>query len=604
MKNDKYVVYIYNVCNVLMHEKMKPFILLLTLACIVSCGSNRRTSSFLSHIDTLYQQNPAEAIHSIDSFMSCHNDMSQHNRMLLTLYRLRAQNSVGEPFASDSLARKVVEYFDDNGSVEEQMSAYYVLGSVYRDLDNSPEALADYQKAVALADTTDGNKNNAFLNRVYGQMGDVLLSQLAFNEAGVAYSMAVRFACKDKDTLGVLLSKEQIANVLYLQNRRDEACKLREWLHDEYLKNGFVREASKVLVPNVSTLLGRGKVEEVGRILRSYEEHSGDVDSLGNVVSGLEKYYNDKANYLLAKSDVSGALGYYRKGMRSTDDHEYREAFLRGLAQTYKKLGLSDSVAKYSELARRENDSAYVELSTLRMQQMQAAYNYSSKEKEALVAKSKEAEATTRLKTVVLSFLVLLSVLALLFLRERHKKSMERIRRMLQIQQLEAENESKRNNLLALEQGKKDLDILMSKQQSKINALIEEKKELVAKLQGKGRSSADSSDGTDDQNGSIISLLWHIVDKTPRAATRKEWNQLKLYIEEFYPQTFALKSVVSPFEFDVMILVRLGFKPSEIAVLTDSSLPNVSNARKRMHEKLTKSKGSAKDFDKYIKTLI
>lgn len=157
----------------------------------------------------------------------------------------------------------------------------------------------------------------------------MLLSQLAFNEAGVAYSLAVRFACKDKDTLGVLLSKEQIANVLYLQNRRDEACKLREWLHDEYLNNGFVREASKVLVPNVSTLLGRGKVEEVGRILRSYEEHSGDVDSLGNVVSGLEKYYNDKANYLLAKSDVSGALGYYRKGMRSTDDHEYREAFLR-----------------------------------------------------------------------------------------------------------------------------------------------------------------------------------------------------------------------------------------------------------------------------------
>ena len=43
-----------------------------------------------------------------------------------------------------------------------------------------------------------------------------------------------------------------------------------------------------------------------------------------------------------------------------------------------------------------------------------------------------------------------------------------------------------------------------------------------------------------------------------------------------------MKSVVSPFEFDVMILVRLGFKPSEIAVLTDSSLPNVSNARK-MH---------------------
>lgn len=55
-----------------------------------------------------------------------------------------------------------------------------------------------------------------------------------------------------------------------------------------------MREASKVLVPNVSTLLGRGKVEEVGRILRSYEEHSGDVDSLGNVVSGLENTITTK----------------------------------------------------------------------------------------------------------------------------------------------------------------------------------------------------------------------------------------------------------------------------------------------------------------------
>lgn len=51
MKNNKYVVHIYNVCNVLMHEKMKPFILLLTLACIVSCGSNRRANAFLSHMD-------------------------------------------------------------------------------------------------------------------------------------------------------------------------------------------------------------------------------------------------------------------------------------------------------------------------------------------------------------------------------------------------------------------------------------------------------------------------------------------------------------------------------------------------------------------------
>ena len=90
MKNNKYVVHIYNVCNVLMHEKMKPFIFLLALACIISCGSNRRTSSFLSHMDTLYQQNHAEAINSIDSFMSYNREND--------LYKFSKRNVHFSPF--------------------------------------------------------------------------------------------------------------------------------------------------------------------------------------------------------------------------------------------------------------------------------------------------------------------------------------------------------------------------------------------------------------------------------------------------------------------------------------------------------------------------
>lgn len=128
------------------------FALVLTAMSVTSCG-DRRGDRFVACMDSLYQQNPQAAIDSIDSFMA-HESPSRRNRMTLSLYRLRAQNSADIPFKSDSVARLVVEYFDEHGTVQQQMSAYYVLGSVYRDLGNSPEALAQYQHAVELADTT------------------------------------------------------------------------------------------------------------------------------------------------------------------------------------------------------------------------------------------------------------------------------------------------------------------------------------------------------------------------------------------------------------------------------------------------------------------
>lgn len=53
-------------------------------------------------------------------------------------------------------------------------------------------------------------------------------------------------------------------------------------------------------------------------------------------------------------------------------------------------------------------------------------------------------------------------------------------------------------------------------------------------------------------------------------------------------------------EYLVCLLVKVGFLPTEISVLTGLSQSNVSNIRKRLFEKMTGDKGSAKDFDQYI----
>ena len=54
------------------------------------------------------------------------------------------------------------------------MEAYYLLGCVYRDLGEAPNALSVFHDAVDFADTTDIDCDYALLSRVHAQMADLL----------------------------------------------------------------------------------------------------------------------------------------------------------------------------------------------------------------------------------------------------------------------------------------------------------------------------------------------------------------------------------------------------------------------------------------------
>ena len=54
-------------------------------------------------------------------------------------------------------------------------------------------------------------------------------------------------------------------------------------------------------------------------------------------------------------------------------------------------------------------------------------------------------------------------------------------------------------------------------------------------------------------------------------------------------------------EYDLSILIRLSFRPSEIANLMQTTVSNVSANRRRLYTKLKKEQGSAKDFDDLVK---
>ena len=80
--------------------------------------------------------------------------MRRADRMYLELLRAKAMNKASVPFTSDSVMRRVAQYYDRHGSPNQRLLAHYLLGCVYRDLGSSPRALEEYQRAVSQADST------------------------------------------------------------------------------------------------------------------------------------------------------------------------------------------------------------------------------------------------------------------------------------------------------------------------------------------------------------------------------------------------------------------------------------------------------------------
>ena len=78
----------------------------------------------------------------------------KHAEMQDRLHQLNAFNRADSIFRSTDEAQALVDYFEEHGTPNEQMFAYYLLGRAYHDLHEAPMALKYFQIASERADTT------------------------------------------------------------------------------------------------------------------------------------------------------------------------------------------------------------------------------------------------------------------------------------------------------------------------------------------------------------------------------------------------------------------------------------------------------------------
>ena len=565
-----------------------------TLLSVVSCGQQAADRD-IAAADSLSEAAPQRAMTLIDS-LEGESAMNKSRHMKLLLLKAKVRNKLAMPMSTDSL-KDIADYFDKHGDSNERMLAYYILGSAYQRSQDAPTALQYFHEAAAKADTTDSSCDFLTLHRIHVWSAEIFKSQRAFSDAFHENSLAFKYAMKAKDTLNAIITYEQKANIYKLKGNIDSAISIREKLYTMYKKNGADKMAAISLGPLITTLAKYNLIEKSGKYLNIYEKESGLFDKYGNIKNGREIFYSIKGYYYLYNNCIDSAIFYFNKCLNTTKSYPSDYIFTyKGLTELYKKLHQPDSVAKYADLARMMTDSAYAQMSTEHLQQMQAMYNYNRYRQNA-----EEAEKDA-LRTKYISIIIIMAIMAAAIggaLAVRTYIMRKRRARVDEIKEYE-------RSISELKKARRELDILTENRQTRMESLIKEKEEEIERLQ-KEKAEYEKKK---DIAARIMPFADEPVVRILRRHAEKEHvmmsgEERKMLISLFdsYEEISRLKAVLSESEYELCLLVKLGFAPSQINMLTGRSLQDIANIRKRMYNRITGKDGSSRDFDRYIKSL-
>ena len=168
-----------------MSRKSLPvlFAALCVLLCLTACRPKPYPSLLLA-ADSLASVLPDSACALLASYAADTADEPQYVRMYYRLLCIKAKDKAYIVHTSDSAILPVVTYYEQHKRLPHLPEAYYYAGRVYRDLDDAPQALAYFQRAL---DAMREDEDMVLRSRIYSQMGVLLKQQNLYFEALDAY---------------------------------------------------------------------------------------------------------------------------------------------------------------------------------------------------------------------------------------------------------------------------------------------------------------------------------------------------------------------------------------------------------------------------------
>ena len=579
--------------------KEKVIFLLLIIMLLASCAGNRKYDDLMQRADSIMNADDDSAkvaIRMLDGVKSQLSEFTKKQRMRYELLRHKAMNKACITFTSDSVMKEVVDYYEDHGSANQRMLANYVLGCVYRDIHEVPLALEYYNKATEQADTTAADCDYGTLYRVYSQMGFLFSKQYLPYQLLDAFGKAEKYAYLAKDTLNAIINYQNKGDAYDYLGKKDSVVAINLRSANMFKRIGDNYNAAIALGCNYSYYIEKQDSVNAKKAFEAYFSTGYE----GNLEYEDSKAYVlcQKGIYYMFTGQLDSACYILQQSLKFCKSFSNKAATTKALAHYYAKVNQPSLAMKYALQSSEYNDSSLMEARKNQLQQMQAMYDYGRNQEIARMAEQKATRSTQMNYMVVFACVILL-----LFLSYIYRKQLVLKKKRIAVSKLLYED-----SLLKLKRLQDEKAKLVAENDNKLFQVIMEKENTIDKLKAEISDIQDKYSLTSVSNveltlmdSSICKKIKFIEVHPRKKMSDEDWKELADTVEKTIPNFIPrLKNKLNDKDYQICLLIRLGFTTSLIARLLGLSDAAISKSRKTMLKKLCGKIGKPKDFDKYV----
>ena len=531
----------------IMVKNIASFILLVVIC--VSCGKHEYPSA-LVEADSLCYSNPKLALEKLAQIRKDLDTTNTADWMYFRLVKLKAQDKAYIPHSDLTNLNQMISYYEGEGDKKMLPEIYYLAGSTYFDLHDSPQALDYYHKVL---DNITADEYLRLWGITHAQIGYVMLYQGNYMSAVQHFKESYFVDSLRNDVEGMIYdlrdlgysysSTEKLDSAIFYSHKALQlalkkkmpqmATSARSSLADIYLETHYqnVDSAGKYILPMFGDIRPENR-SGIYCVAMKYYKLRNMPDSVNYYIEKLEKYgevyakcdaYRIKLEMMLEQKGEVGKLNVWRKFLNYSDSIE--------------KITKTEAVSK-----------------------CQSLYDYTQREKENVRLKSENERH--KLLLVILGLCTCLVLIGFyVYYKNSKNAKIEQKRQMEELQHLLEKSAS---------QGSTNKDALARMKETEIYSLLLNKMKV-------------------NQN-----------------ITQAEWSELDQAINQYFVD-FKLKLYricnLSDLEYQICLLLKLEVSLSDISTLVHREPSALTMSRKRLFKKMFKKEGKAEELDSFIRSV-
>lgn len=587
--------------------------------CLSACGLQKEYPEAMQQAIRCLDTNPDSARFYLASISSNIPEEPEETRMYHALLTLRAEDKLYVRQTSDSLIKSIVTYYNKQGDAAKRLEAYYMLGRIYRDLDEPLEALKAFQEAADLGKKT---QQYDLLGRVYEQKMYVFSYQNLLAEASEMANKSYDYYCMQKDTIGITYALRNKARLYSKINQKDsmEIC---------------YQKAVRIAFNAKDTLTAYSILRELAAILADLRRYDDSEKALAYIPEKSKKenaitLYNIARIHLYRQQEDS-ARDYLLKALQAKYNKNIylQKSIYQQLSSLSEKQGEVAQALRYERTCAMLKDSIAAITQTEAIYKIHALYNYQKikQEKDRLLLQNEHQQ-----KLLYLSLLILLGIGILISwgIRQfkqykqnvaQQKKELANLRVELE---REKETEQKQEHELQKNQTKiEELELLIEtarkerdektetcqQLQRQISQLEISNRHIRLNMDEKALARQEKELRKQEMRQSAIYLWFHEEnhwEHIPEAAP--QWEELRNLIKDCFPQFIVrlhtLYPKISEMELRTCFLLKLEIPLKAFPkIMNKASASAISNLRIRLYKKLFNKEGTASELDEFISDL-